>query len=327
MTWRIFYSYASEDTELVDRLSKFLKPLQNNNKIDEWHNRMILPGAVWESEINAHLESAHLILFMVSADFLASEYCFSVEVEKALDRLKKGEVKILPVLLKPCLWRESRFSELQIIPRNAHAITSWKSVEEAFNNVAEEIQKLVSDQPPESIIPVTGQSATYRFDTSLNLVHSQIRSYAHLYERTRQRMSPSGERTQRMTQIFQKMKILATASYPLLEELAGSPSPGERLAAIAILQVFASEKHLDFLVNTVGSEKPFVGYHAIQAIHFAVESLDPHFYPQLMKAIKKSQVNLNTAQVGFDTDRQTVLRSAEQDLYKAMQLLGISITQ
>lgn len=325
MTWRIFYSYALEDTELVERLSKFLRPLQNNNKINEWHNRMIMPGTAWESEINANLESAHLILFMVSADFLASEYCFGVEVEKALDRLKKGEVKIVPILLKPCLWRESRFSELQIIPRNAHAITSWASTEEAFNNVAEEIQKLVSAQPPESVIPVAGQNEIYRFDASIDLVRNQVRSYAHLYERTRQRMKPSDERTQRMEQIFQKMKMLATASYPLLEDLANSPSPGERLAAIAILEVFASEKHLDFLVNTVGSEKPFVGYHATQAIHFAVESLDPHFYPQLKDAVKKAQDKLNLAQVGFDTDRQTVLRSAEQHLHRAMQLFGITI--
>lgn len=327
MTWRIFYSYANEDIELVERLSKFLKPLRHNNKIDEWHDRMILPGEFWESEINKHLESAHLILFMVSADFLASEYCFGIEVEKAFDRLKKGEIAILPVLLKPCLWRESRFSELPIIPRNANPITSWTSVEEAFNNVAEEIQKLVSTLPPESIEPLADSNDTNRFNTSFDLVRAQIKSYAHLYERTRQRMKPGDERTNRMEQIFQKMQKVAMAGYPLLDELVSSPSPGERLAAVAILQVFASEKYLDFLAEMVGSEKPFVGYQVTKAFHFAVESLDPHFYPQLMQAIKNAQERLKLARVGFDTDRQKVLLSAEQELNKAMQLLGISLPQ
>jgi len=78
-------------------------------------------------------------VLLISADFLASEYCFGVEVEKAFARLKRGEVKVVPILLKPCLWEESRFSVLQIIPRDARAITSWASTEEAFKDVAQEI--------------------------------------------------------------------------------------------------------------------------------------------------------------------------------------------
>ncbi len=90
-----------------------------------------------------------------------------------------------------------------------------------------------------------------------------------------------------MEQIIEKMRNLATASYPLLDELANSPSPGERLAAVAILEVFAAEQFLSFLVKLVGSEKPFVGYHATKALHFAVGALDPHVYPQLLDEIKK----------------------------------------
>ena len=71
-----------------------------------------------------------------------------------------------------------------------------------------------------------------------------------------------------------QMRALATASYPLLDELCNSPSPGERLAAVAILQVFATEQSLQFLVRLVGSEKPFVGYHAAKALQFAVGALD-----------------------------------------------------
>jgi TIR domain-containing protein/HEAT repeat protein len=321
MGWRVFYSYSHKDAELRDRLGTYLAPLVHQRKIVEWHDRKIEPGANWETEISSQLEFAHLILLLVSADFLASEYCFGVEVETALTRLKRGEVKVVPVLLKPCLWKESRFSELQIIPREAKAITSWTSPEEALSDVADEISKLVSAPPPS---PPSEHPASHRFDSSLDLVRRQVCSYAHLYERTRQRMRPSHERTYRMEQIFEKMRVLATASYPLLDELASSPSPGERLAAVAILQVFATEQSLPFLVKLVGSEKPFVGYHAVKALHFAAGSSDPRVYPQLLEAIRDAQSLLNSADVGFDTDRQTVLRAAEQELRANIESLSVA---
>ncbi len=324
MGWRVFYSYSHKDAELRARLGTYLAPLVHQKKIVEWHDRKIEPGASWETEISSQLEFAHLILLLVSADFLASEYCFGVEVEKALARLKRGEVKVVPVLLKPCLWKESRFSELQIIPRDAKAITSWTSTEEALNDVADEISKLVSASPPSPPEISSEHPESHRFDSSLDLVRGQVRSYAHLYERTRQRMQPSNERTYRMEQIFEKMRVLATASYPLLDELASSPSPGERLAAVAILQVFASEQFLPFLVKLVGSEKPFVGYHAVKALLFAAGSSDPRVYPQLLEAIRSAQTLLDSAAVGFDTDRQTVLRAAEQELRANIESLSVA---
>jgi hypothetical protein len=322
MGWRVFYSYSHKDAELRERLGTYLAPLAHQKKIVEWHDRKIEPGADWEAEISSHLESANLILLLVSADFLASEYCFGVEVEKALIRLKQGEAKVVPVLLKPCLWKESRFSELQIVPRDAKAITSWASPEEALNDVAAEISKLVSAPPPSP--PEPEQLKAHGFQSSLDLVRNQVRSYARLYERTRQRMRPSDARTGRMEQIFEKMRLLATASYPLLEELSSSPTPGERLAAVAILQVFATEQYLPFLVKLVGSEKPFVGYHAVKALHFAVGSLDPNVYPQLLEGIHEAQALLDSAAIGFDTDRQTVLRAAEQELRATIEALSVT---
>jgi hypothetical protein len=323
VSWRVFYSYSHKDAELRERLGTYLAPLAYQKKIIEWHDRKIEPGADWEIEISSQLESAHLILLLVSADFLASEYCFGVEVEKALARLKRDEVKVVPVLLKPCLWKESRFSELQIIPRDAKAITSWASPEEALNDVASEISKLVSVPPPSSPETPTRLPEAQRFDSSPDLVRGQVRSYAHLYERTRQRMPPSNERTRRMEEIFEKMRLLATASHPLLHELVSSPSPGERLAAIAILQVFTNERYLPFLVKLVGSEKPFVGYQAVKALRFAVGSSAPPVYPQLLEGIREAQVLLNSAAVGFDSDRQKVLRAAEEELQATIKSLSV----
>jgi len=314
MPWKIFYSYSHKDAEFRDRLGIYLTPLKQQNKISEWHDRKIEPGADWEKEISAELDAAHLILLLVSEDFLASEYCFGVEIERALARLKRGEVKVIPILLKPCLWEESRFSQLNIIPRDAKPIISWASREDAFADVANEIKKLISESSPPSAQASPESEKGYRFAASLDLVRGQVRSYARLYEKTRQRMPPSNERTARMGQIFGQMRSLALASYPLLDELAKSPSPGERLAAVAILQVFANEQSLPFLVELVRKEKPFVEYHAIKALEFAVGALDAREHPQLLEAIHTAQAALNSAGAGPNTDRQKVLRDAEQQL-------------
>jgi hypothetical protein len=322
MAWRVFYSYSHKDAALRDALATHLAPLRQQNRIEEWYDRDIKPGTDWHEEISSRLDSADLILLLVSADFLASDYCFGVEIDRAMDRLKGGEVEVVPILLRPCLWQDSRFSQLQIVPRDAQPVVSAASVDDALLEVAQEIRKLVVGAPPGAAQQNTGRPEPAVPNISLDLVRRQVLSYARLYERTRQRMKPSDARTGRMEHIMERIRDIATASYPLLPELAGSPSPGERLAAVSILQVFAHERYLPFLVEMIGSEKPFVGYHAVKALHFAVGALDASLYPQLGTAIADAQKALKTASAGFDTGRQRLLDKAEAELRQAMEDLA-----
>lgn len=322
--WRTFYSYSHQDALLRHQLATFLAPLVQQNKIVEWYDRDIAPGADWDAEISSHLESANLILLLVTADFLASKYCFGVEIERAMARKKLGDAEVVPILLRDCLWDESRFSALQMIPRDdksVKAIMSWSSIDEAFKAVASEIKRIVSVGVPSQKAANSGE--TRLLAPSAEVVREQVRSYARLYEMTRQRMPGSSERTVRMEQIFDKMRNIATASYPLLDELAQSPSPGERLAAVAILQVCASQRFLSFLVSLVRTEKPFVSYHAIRALQFAVSSSDPKAYRQISEALHATEKALGSASVGFDTDRQKVLRAAKEELEKNIQALSL----
>jgi hypothetical protein len=255
-----------------------------------------------------------LILLLVTADFLASPYCLGVEVEKALTRLKLGELKVVPILIRPCLWEESLFSELQIIPRDAKPVTQWESIDEALKNVANEIREIVSDPAPAPATQTTDRRSPHRLEQSLDLVRRQIRSYARSYEEIRQRMKPSHQRTKRMEEIAGEMRALATASYPLLDELASSPFPGEKLAAVSILQVFGAEEYLPFLASLIGSEKPFLEYHSIKALRFAVGSLDPQAYEQLKQTIEDATTALNSASVGERTDRHRLLKESKEQL-------------
>ena len=204
-----------------------------------------------------------------------------------------------------------------MIPRDAKPVASqyWSSSDEALKEVANEIRNVVGASAP-APKSSAGPPNAAQDKTGFDLVRQQVRSYARLYDGTRLRMRPSKERTDRMEEIASHLRGLAVASYPLLDEFLQSPFPGERLGAVTILQVFAAEKYFGFLASLVGSEKPFIGYHAIRALRFAVDSLEPDSYALLRGALNTAQEHLEHASVGFNTDRQTLLTEAIAQLEK-----------
>ena len=77
----LFISYSHRDEPFRDELIKHLKPLEYQGIITAWHDRRIGAGEDWRGRIDHHLDSAHIILLLISSDFLASEYCYSKENE------------------------------------------------------------------------------------------------------------------------------------------------------------------------------------------------------------------------------------------------------
>jgi len=85
MPVKIFFCYAREDEPLLNKLKTHLRPLQRENLIEVWCNRDISAGIEWETEIKEHLNAAQIVLLLVSPDFMDSDYCYSVEMKKALE--------------------------------------------------------------------------------------------------------------------------------------------------------------------------------------------------------------------------------------------------
>ncbi len=141
----IFYSYAHEDEALRKELEKHLALLQRQGYISGWNDRSISPGSNWEQEINTHLNTAQIILLLVSSDFLASDFCYSVEMKRALERHGTKEARVIPIILRPCDWKDALFSKLQVIPTDAKPITKWQNQDDAFLDVAEGIRKAVKE--------------------------------------------------------------------------------------------------------------------------------------------------------------------------------------
>jgi TIR domain len=136
MSIKVFYSYSHKDEKLRDRLETHLSMLRRNGVIEGWHDRKIMASTEWAGQIDDHLNSAQIILLLVSANFLASDYCYDKEMKRAMERHERGEARVIPVILRPCDWHNAPFSKLQALPKDAKPVSSWSDKDEAFTNVA-----------------------------------------------------------------------------------------------------------------------------------------------------------------------------------------------
>lgn len=164
---KIFYSYAHADELLRDELEKHLSILKQQGFVTEWHDRNISAGTEWAREIDSHLEAAQIILLLISPDFLASQYCYGIEMTRAMERHNTGKAWVIPIILRPIDWKGAPFGKLQMLPTDAQPITSWSDRDAAFVSVAIGIRKTVEKL---SILPLTPHfertAPSYRSESS-----------------------------------------------------------------------------------------------------------------------------------------------------------------
>ncbi|SRR5260221_504522 len=154
----IFFCYAREDEALLNKLKTHLRPLQRQGFIDVWYDRDISAGTEWEQEIKEHLNSAQIVLLLVSPDFMNSEYCYSIEMKRALERHARGEAKVIPVILRPVYWHGEPLGKLQALPTDGKPVTDldWHNQDRALYDVTAGIYKVVMQltSPHTSASPV-----------------------------------------------------------------------------------------------------------------------------------------------------------------------------
>src|SRR6266516_3212780 len=143
----IFISYAHEDEPLRKQLQKHLSLLQRQGLVSTWQDRQITDGTSWAQEIDEHLKSASIILLLISADFLASDYCYGIEMNRALERHEADQARVIPILLRPVDWQDTPFAYLQALPTDAKAITTWSNQDEAFVDVVGGLRRVIEDLP------------------------------------------------------------------------------------------------------------------------------------------------------------------------------------
>lgn len=143
----LFFSYSHRDEMLRDELEIHLTMLKRQGVITTWHDRRIGAGKEFGKEISHYLEEAEIVLLLVSPDFLASDYCYDVEMARALDRHESGEARVIPIILRPCDWHSAPFAKLLAVPKDGKPVTKYPNQDDAFLEIAGAIRTAANELP------------------------------------------------------------------------------------------------------------------------------------------------------------------------------------
>lgn len=141
----VFYAYAHEDERFRKKLEKHLSIMKNQGLIKDWHDHKIIAGQVWSAQVYHHLYKAHIILLLISDDFLASEHTWRFEVNVAMERYRAQEAVVIPIILRPVDWAKTVLGTLKALPTDGKPITNWRRLDDAFLNIAEGIRDTVDN--------------------------------------------------------------------------------------------------------------------------------------------------------------------------------------
>lgn len=144
----VFISYAHADQQYAQLLRAHLEALRRANVIEIWSDRVISAGTQWAEEIDSHLRSSQIILLLISADFLASGYCYGNEAKTALGMHDAGEATVIPIIVRPCMWQSTPFAKLQVLPRDGRALTTHSNLDGTLVALAQEVRRVAESTRP-----------------------------------------------------------------------------------------------------------------------------------------------------------------------------------
>lgn len=139
---RVFYSYSHKDSSLRAKLAEHLSLLRRDGLVSEWFDGKIPAGGEIDRDIEKNLADADLVLLLISSNFLSSEYCWGIEMNRALERHARGAARVIPIILRPIEdgWTETVFGKLKALPADGRPVTKWANRDEAWANVTNGIR-------------------------------------------------------------------------------------------------------------------------------------------------------------------------------------------
>ncbi len=152
---KIFISYSKTDNDLLQEFIRHLAVLKMQGIIEPWYDAAIDPGDTWDQEIKTRLYDADLIVMLLSSGFMASQFAWEVEVKTALERRAKGEVRLIPVVLRACDWKSTVFGQIQALPKNGTPVFKWADRDEAWMDVVQGIRRII-EKMDDGLAPVAG---------------------------------------------------------------------------------------------------------------------------------------------------------------------------
>ena len=141
----LFFSYSHKDEALRNELEVHLSMLKRQGLLHAWHDRRIGAGDDIDLSISEELEKADIILLLVSAHFLASDYCYDKEMIRALERHQEGDARVIPVIIHPCDWKNAPFGQLRATPLDGRPVSMFPNQAEALTQIAQDIRGAVEE--------------------------------------------------------------------------------------------------------------------------------------------------------------------------------------
>jgi TIR domain. len=176
---KLFFSYSHRDEDLRVELETHLSALKRQNVIEAWHDRRISAGKEFNGEISQHLENSKIILLLISPYFIDSDYCYDIEMTRALELHNKGVARVIPVILRPSDWHSLPFGKLQALPKDGKPISKYPDLHDAFLEITLGIRAVAKeiDVAPEikSEAPKTNSSRVDIASTSSHIRSSNLR--------------------------------------------------------------------------------------------------------------------------------------------------------
>ncbi|EPX0632244.1 TPA: toll/interleukin-1 receptor domain-containing protein, partial [Escherichia coli] len=151
----LVFSYSHADEALRNELEKHLSPLKRMGKITTWHDRRIIPGQEFENQIDYYFSQADIILLLISSDFIASDYCYQVEMTNALERHSRGEAVVIPVILRECAWKMLPFGRILAATVDGKPIDKFASHDEGYVQVVDAVSRAIANleaKKPQQIV-------------------------------------------------------------------------------------------------------------------------------------------------------------------------------
>jgi len=172
----VFISYSHKDEAFKEALDAHLTILKRSEKINTWNDRAILAGTEWNDEIKQQLEDAHIILLLISANFLASDYIWKEELARAMERHDRGEAKVVPIFIKHCEWKGASFGRVQGLPKDAKPVGDPNN-DEAWTGVAIGIRALVDKLLEKGLNPKEQEVPKVPENTGFDQLKATVRGF------------------------------------------------------------------------------------------------------------------------------------------------------
>lgn len=125
-------------------LDKHFAALKRSDKVETWNDRRLVPGCKLDEDIKKHLGEDDIIILLISSDFIVSDYCYNIEMCKAIERVENRECIVIPIIVRPCLWTETPLKDILALPEDGKPISQFADCDEAYLEVVSAVNKMLN---------------------------------------------------------------------------------------------------------------------------------------------------------------------------------------